>query len=88
MKKIQKEKKKKENKRSGARANKQTFLRNASNNGARGTSGFFLFDRHFSFYTERKRSGQTAVEYLLILASAIVFITVAAYYIKNNVLTG
>lgn len=73
MKKTQKEEKKKEkNKRSGARA----------------TSGFFLFDRHFSFYTERKRSAQTAVEYLLILASAIVFITVAAYYIKNNVLTG
>ena len=37
---------------------------------------------------DKQRKAQTAVEYLLILASAIVFITVAAYYIKNNVLTG
>lgn len=37
---------------------------------------------------KKSKRGQTAVEYLLILASAIVFITVAAYYIKNNVLTG
>ncbi|MCL5011448.1 MAG: class III signal peptide-containing protein [Candidatus Marsarchaeota archaeon] len=33
-----------------------------------------------------KNKGQTAIEYLLLIAAAVVFVTVVAYFIKTSVL--
>jgi uncharacterized protein (UPF0333 family) len=34
----------------------------------------------------KSKKGQTAIEYLLLIAAAVVFVTVVAYFIKTSVL--